>query len=171
MVFWKFMSLWGIWDIIGLIAALIPTVMVLRYLFPRKAITNLYIDTERDSINSWYPTVVRIKLTNHTNEPLYVLSEGFTFGSIISASPNVAQNAATAVCELKFEGRQHNILSEIDTLVRPGQEISTWIPIDPAHSDQEIDSAIQVRRVGTLRLKCQSLTGRRDAPIRLKIPV
>jgi len=171
MAFWQFMANWGIWDIIGLAAAAIPTIMVLCYIFPRKAITNLYIDTERDSINQGYPKVVRIKFRNHTNEPLYVLSEGFTFGSVLHASPNAAQNAATAVCEVKFEGRQQGILSEIDTLVRPGQEVSTWVPVDPAHSDQVVDDAIQSRSVGTLRLKCQRLTGRRDAPVRLRVPV
>ena len=169
--FWKFMADWGMWDIIGLIAAAIPTVMVLCYIFPRKAITNLYIDTERDSINQGYPKVVRIKFRNHTNDPLYVLSEGFTFGSTIRRSPNAAQNAVTAVCEVKFEGRQQGLLSEIDTLVRPSQEVSTWVPVDPAHSEQEIDIAIENRSVGTLRLRCQKFTGRREAPVRMKIPV
>ncbi|MFH1999244.1 MAG: hypothetical protein ABIK28_06165 [Planctomycetota bacterium] len=171
MEFWRFMATWGIWDIIGLIAALIPIIMVIRYIFPRKAVTNLYIDTKRDSINQGYPKVVRITFRNHTNEPLYVLSEGFTFGSAIRRSPNAARNAATSVCEVKFEGRQHGLLSEIDTLVRPGQEVSTWVPVDPQHSDQEVDSAIENHSVGTLRLKCQKVTGRREAPIRMKIPV
>jgi len=56
-------------------------------------------------------------------------------------------------------------------LLWPGQEVSTWVPVDPAHSDQEIDSAIENRSVGTLRLKCQKVTGRREAPMRMKIPV
>lgn len=171
MAFWQFMANWGIWDIIGLIAAVIPTVMVLCYIFPRKAITNLYIDTERTSINQGYPKVVRIKFRNHTNEPLYVLSEGFRFGSVIRRSPNAAQNAATAVCEVKFEGWQQGILTEIDTLVRPGQEVSTWVPVDPTHPDQEIDSAIESHSVGTLRLRCQKVTGRREASVRMRIPV
>jgi len=171
MAFWQFMANWGIWDIIGLIAAGIPTVMVLRYIYPRKAITNLYIDTELDNINQVYPKVVRIKFRNHTNEPLYVLSEGFTFGSTIRRSPNAAKNVATAVCEVKFEGRREGILSEIDTIIRPGQEITTWIPVDPAHSDQEIESAIQSHIAGILHLKCQRLTLRREAPIRMKVPL
>lgn len=171
MAFWQFMADWGIWDIIGLIAAAVPTIMVLCYIFPRTAITNLYIDTKRDSINQGYPKVVRIKFRNHTNEPLYVLSQGFTFGAEIRRSPNAARNAATAVCEVKFEGRQPGLLSEIDTLVRPGQEVSTWVPVDPSHSDQEIDFAIESQSVGTLRLRCQRLTGRREAPVRMKVPV
>jgi hypothetical protein len=171
MEFMKFMAEWGIWDIIGLIGGAVPTILLLCYIFPRKAITNFYIDTRRDSINQGYPKVVRIKMRNLTNEPIYFLSEGFKFGSIISASPNAAKNAATKICEVKFEGRQQNLLSEIDTLIRPNQEVSTWVPVNPIHSDQDIDAAIQSRSVGSLRLKCQRMSGRRNAPIRLKISV
>jgi hypothetical protein len=32
---------WGVWDIIGLFVAVVPAVLVLVYLFPRKAIDNL----------------------------------------------------------------------------------------------------------------------------------
>jgi len=171
MAFWRFMADWGIWDITGLLLLMVPIIFVLCYLFPRKAIKNFYIDTRRGSINAGYPKVVRLILRNLTNEPIYVLSEGFKFKSTISASPNAAKNAATNVCEVKFEGRQHYSLTEIDTLVRPSQEVCTWVPVDPSHSDEEIDAAIQTRNVGVLRLRCKRLSGRRDAAIRMRIPV
>ncbi len=171
MEFLKCMAYWGIWDVIGLVAAAAPSILVLCYLYPRKSITNFYIDTRRDSINPSFPKVVRIVFRNLTNEPIYILSEGFEFGSIITASPNAAKNAATNRCEVKFEGRQQNLLSEIDALVRSGQEVSTWVPVNPTYSDQDIDSTLQSRRVGTLRLKCQRLSNRRDAPIPMEIPV
>lgn len=171
MTFFKFIADWGLWDIIGLLGAAIPTVIVLCYLFPRKSIRNLYIDTRRDSINQRYPKVVRIDLRNHTNQPLYVLSEGFRFGNVIAASPHAAKDTATQVCEVKFVGRQPGVLTEIDTLVRPNEIVSTWVPVDPNHSDQHIDDAIGNRTVGTLRLKCQKVSDRRHAPVRLRILV
>ena len=58
----EFMAKYGIWEIIGLIATAIPTILVLCYIFPRNAIKNLYIDTDRVSINSGYPKAVRIKV-------------------------------------------------------------------------------------------------------------
>ena len=74
MCFLKFMAIWGVWDIIGLIVALIPSALVIIYLFPRKAIENFYIDTKISSVNPAYPKVVALELRNHTNDPIYVIS-------------------------------------------------------------------------------------------------
>ena len=171
MAFFKFMAEWGLWDIIGLLAVIAPTLIVICYLFPRKSITNFYIDTVKDYINKDYPKVIRIKLRNHTNEPIYVLSEGFQFGNVIAASPYAAKDVTTGVCEVKFVGRQPGDLSEIDTIVRPNEEVSTWVPVDPSHSDQDIDSALKERQVGKLRLKCQRVSDRRHSPVRLRVRV
>jgi hypothetical protein len=171
MVFFRFMADWDIWGIVGLVISTIPSIFLIIYLFPRRRINNFYIDTKRDSINQGYPKVVRVTLTNHTNQPLYVLSEGFRFGTSIRPSPLGAKDAATGVYEIKFEGRIDNVLSEIDTLVRPNQLISTWIPVDPSHSDQEIDEALKKKEIGVLELKCLKLTDKRQPfiPLRLKV--
>ena len=113
------MADWGVWDIIGLVIALIPSVLVLIYLFPRKRIEDFYIDTKISSINPTYSKVVVVELRNHTNDPMYLISQGFKFEDTIEPSPHGAKDAATGVYEIKFEGRQKGILSEIDTLVRP----------------------------------------------------
>ncbi|MBI4388319.1 MAG: hypothetical protein HY582_04690 [Candidatus Omnitrophica bacterium] len=171
MSFVKFMADWGFWDIIGLLGAAIPSILLLWYIFPRKAINNLYVDTRRGSVNTAYPKVIWVELRNHTNKSIYVFSEGFDFGTIISLAPNAAKDAATGRCEIKFEGRQPGILSDIDTIVRPNQTISTWVPVNPSHSDPEIDAALSQRQIGTLHLKCQKLTSARNSSIKLKIPV
>ncbi len=165
------MAQWGIWDILGLLIALIPSVLVLIYLFPRKAVDNLYIDTKIISVNSTYPKVVAVELRNHKNEPLYILAQGFEFGSSIRPSPHGAKDAATGVYEIKFEGREPGLLSEIDTLVRPNQIITTWIPIDPQQSDQSLLDALRNRTVGHLRLKLQRISSRPHPPTKLNIPV
>jgi hypothetical protein len=74
MIFFQFMAHWGIWDIIGLVGALIPSVIVLAYLFPRKAIKNLYIDAKRGSANQTYSKLVVVEISNHTNEPFCFIS-------------------------------------------------------------------------------------------------
>ena len=117
MCFFRFMAEWGIWDIIGFLGGLIPTLAVVVYLFSRKAIKNFYIDAHRGAANPPFPKVVQIELRNLTNAPSYVLSEGFRFGNVIRASPQAAINAATQTCEVKFPGSQPNNLTEIDTLV------------------------------------------------------
>ena len=171
MGFFQFMANWGIWDIVGLIVALIPSILVIIYFFPRKTIENLYIDTNIASINPTYPKVVAVELRNHTNDPTYIISQGFTFGETIQPSPQGAKDAATGVYEIKFEGRQAGILSEIDTLVRPNQVVSTWIPVDPAVSNQALSDALRNRSVGILRLKCQRISSRPHRFTKLKIPV
>lgn len=171
MAFFKFMAEWGIWDIVGLFAALVPFALILIYLFPRRAIDNLYVDTKVASVNPTYPIVVGVELRNHTNEPLYVLSQGFVFGSAIRPSPHGAKDAATGVYEIKFEGRQPGVLSEIDALVRPNQIITTWIPVHPDHSPESIAEALRNHRVGHLRLKLQKISTRPHPFTTLKIPI
>lgn len=169
--FFKFMAEWGAWDILGLLVAIVPAALVLIYLFPRRAIDNLYVDTKVESVNLTYPIVVSVELRNHTNEPLYVLSQGFVFGSAIRSSPYGAKDAATGVYEVKFEGRQQGILSDIDVLVRPNQVIKTWIPVHPDHSPESIADALTAHRVGHLRLKVQKISARPHPFTLLKIPV
>lgn len=158
---------------LGLLVALVPSVLVLVYLFPRRAIHNFYIDTKIASYpdNQTYPKIIEIELRNHTNEPLYVLSEGFLFGDAILPSPHGAKDAATGAYEVKFEGRQPGELSEIDTLVRPNQRITTWIPVEPNQSDQTLSAALSARTVGLLRLSCQRIRSRPHPFTTLRIRV
>jgi hypothetical protein len=169
--FLAFMAQWGIWDIMGLVIALIPSVLILIYLFPRRAIENLYIDTKVGSVNQVYSQVVAVELRNHTNDPLYVLSRGFRFGGTIRPSPHGAKDAATGVYEVKFQGRTPGLLSDIDVLVRPNQVVTTWIPVDPNQSGQSLSDALRDRCVGTLRLKVQKISSRPHPFSTLNIPV
>jgi len=171
MAFLKFMAEWGLWDILALLVALVPSVLILIYLFPRKAIENLYVNTKLAAVNQAFPKVVGVELRNHTNEPLYVLSQGFVFGSAIRPSPLGVKDAATGVYEIKFEGRQSGLLSEIDALVRPNQVVTTWIPVHPDHSPESIAEALRDQRVGHLRLKVQKISTRPHPFTTLKIPI
>jgi hypothetical protein len=85
--FFKFMAEWGIWGILGLLVAWIPSVLVFIYFFPRKAINDFYIDTKIASGNETYSRVVSVELRNNTNETLYILSEGVVFGDAVLPSP------------------------------------------------------------------------------------
>jgi hypothetical protein len=166
------MAEWGVWDIIGLFVALVPAVLIFVYLFPRKAIDNLYIDTKIASIpNTVYSRVIVVELRNHTNEPIYVLSQGFKFGWAVRPSPHGAKNSATGVYEIKFEGREKGRLSEIDTLVRPNQIVTTWIPVDTSQSEDSLSEALRTRKVGYLRLKMQKISSRPHPFTTLEIPV
>lgn len=170
-MFWEFMAHWGIWDIIGIAIALIPSVLVLVYLFPRRSIENFNIDTKLASVNEVYRRVIAVELRNHTNDPIYVLSLGFTFGAVVRPSPHGKKDAATGIYEIKFQGRIDGQLSEIDTLVRPNQVVTTWIPIADDQIDQALEKALQERKVGILRLKTQRISSRPHPFATLKIPV
>jgi hypothetical protein len=170
MSFFKFMADWGIWDVIQTALAIGGGFAILFYLFPRRSIENFYIDATRGAGDPPYAKVIRIEMRNLTNEPLYVLSRGFRFGESIRASPLAAIDHYTQTCEVKFPGPQPGDLTEIDTLVRHGQPVSTWVPVDPNHADDIIDEALQNRRVGTLRLTCRRQSGRASAVL-LNIPV
>jgi hypothetical protein len=169
--FFKFMAEWGVWNVFQTLITIIGAIVVLFYLFPRRSIENFYIDTTRSEANPPYTKVIRIEMRNLTNEPLYVLSRGFRFGDVIHASPHAAIDHATQTCEVKFPGPQPDNLTEIDTLVRHGQPVSTWVPVDPDHADDVIDAALQNRTVGVLRLTCRRQSGRTSSVRLLNIPV
>jgi hypothetical protein len=112
-----------------------------------------------------------IKTRSHTNEPIYLLSEGFHFGNKLRASPSAAQNVSTRNYEIKFSGQASGVLAEIDVLVRPRDIVKTFIPVDPSHTDAEIEDAIRDQSVGTLRLKCGRISRRSHALIPLRVRV
>jgi hypothetical protein len=168
--FLKFMVEWGVWDIISFCFTLVPLVLIIIYLFPRKAVTNFYIDTQVAS-HQHFSNVIAVQLTNHTNAPLYVLSEGFKFGSTIRPSHHAAKDAATAVYEIKFEGRQCGVLSDIDTLVRPNEKVVTWIPVHPDEPPESIQKSLDQRQVGRLFLKVQQISTRPHPFTRLTIKI
>jgi hypothetical protein len=168
--FLKFMAEYGLWDIIQTVAWIIGLFVALWYLLPRRSIENFYISAKRGAANPPYDKVIHIEMRNLTNEPLYVLSRGFRFGDIIHASPFAARDHYSQTCEVKFPGPQPLNLTEIDTLVRHGQPVSTWVPVDPNHADDVIDQALLNRKVGTLRLTCRRQSGRGSA-VFLNIPV
>lgn len=166
------MAEWAVWDIISLLVTAIPVVLVVIYLFPRRAVDNLYIDTKVGSVpGTVYQRVIAVELRNHTNEPLYVLSCGFKFGGTLRPSSYGAKNASTGVYEIKFEGREAGRLSDIDTLIRPNQVVTTWIPVDPAETEESVAAALRTRSVGYLRLKLQKISSRPHPFTSLKIPV
>lgn len=171
MSFWEFMAHWAIWDILGLLIALVPSVLVIVYLFPRRAINNFYVDTSLAAVNEAYARVIAVELRNHTNEPIYILSQGFKFGDVVRPSPHGKKDAATGIYEIKFEGRVSGQLSEIDTLVRPNQVVTTWIPIAADQTDEALLEALKHRKVGTLRLRTQKISQRPHPFAKLKIPV
>jgi len=165
------MAQWGIWDIIGLMIIVIPSIFLTAYLFPKRSIKNFYIDTEQGVVNQRYPKVAVVKMTNHTNQPIYIISEGFDFRSSIKPSPYGAKDATTGIYEIKFEGREKGVLSEIDTLIRPGQIISTWIPLNSNHSEEEINKALKEKKIGVLKLKCLRITDKRQTFVTLKLKI
>ncbi len=164
---------WGGWSFLGFVLAILPSLAVLWYAWPRKAITNFYIDSHLGGIGSSpgpLRPVVEFRMKNHTNKPIYVLSEGFTFGAVIEGAPGGGRNAATQVYQAQFEGREPGNLSEIDTLVRPNQEITTWVPVNPQHTPTEIEEALKRHEVGTLHLKCRLLGDRPFREVTLNVP-
>ncbi|MDY6855692.1 MAG: hypothetical protein SWO11_13490 [Thermodesulfobacteriota bacterium] len=55
---------------------------------------------------------------------------------------------------MKFPYVTQQELKEVDYLIRHGENVSTWIPVDPKHTDQEVDQTIKNRRVATLYCMC-----------------
>ena len=66
----------------------------------------------------------------------------------------------TRKTSLNFPGRSPDNLTEIDTLMRHGDPVSRWVPVNPNHAAEVIHAALQNRSVGTLRVTCRRQSGR-----------
>ena len=165
------MAEWGVWDVFQTLITIVGGIVVLLLSVSAQINRELLHRRNKKRGEPAIPKVIRIEMRNLTNEPLYVLSRGFRFGDVIHASPLAAIDHATQTCEVKFPGPQPDNLTEIDTLVRHGQPVSTWVPVDPNHADDVIDAALQNRTVGVLRLTCRRQSGRMSSVRLLSIPV
>ena len=59
-------------------------------------------------------------------------------------------DARTGLMEVGFPDAQKVDVKEREQLLKRGESVICWIPIDPAHTDKEVQEAIDGHRVGVL---------------------
>ncbi len=115
------------------------------------------ISVNRD--NTGFPLKLTIDLRNSTNLPVLVTSRFFRADKDLRAAGNARGNLARQEYEIKFSPPGGNILAQFTTLIHPNGRTSTWMPLDPAHTEQEVRGAIQAASSGDWHYTCDWLGG------------
>lgn len=141
----------GVWGIVGTL--LLPALGLTVFFWAKRRVKNLnfFIQRVRDASN--YPLRVHVEIRNYTGRSV-VISAPFVTYRDLRPDPNARGDSLSGEYEIKFPDLQSKVLSEVEYLLRHRESVSTWVPIDPTHTDKEVDDAIEKRVVGKLHCMC-----------------
>jgi hypothetical protein len=134
----------------------------------RIANLNFFVSSQRDA--SAYPLKVLVEIRNYTGSAVVIFAKHYVYKGGLRRDPNARGDTATGEHELKFPERTGVILQEVEYLLRHRESVCTWVPIDPTHTDQEVDAALKHKNVAELHLTCTWL---REKPTvdKLRVPI
>ena len=112
---------------------------------------NFFIRPIRDA--SEYPLKVFLEIRNYAGRSVVISAPYFVFAGL-RPDPNARGDTPTGEFEIKLPDPSSKNLTEVEYLLRHRENVSTWIPIDPTHTDAEVEAAIKQRRVGKLHCMC-----------------
>jgi hypothetical protein len=105
----------------------------------------------RDTSN--YPLKVYLEIRNYTGRSVVISAPYFVFAQL-RPDPQARGDSVSGEYEIKFPAPNSTNLTEVEYLLRHGESVSTWVPLDPAHKDEEVEAAIKRRRMGKLHCMC-----------------
>ena len=150
----KWAADYALWDLLSTLILFLSAVIGFTVLFwTKRRVRNLNFFTQRRRDETNYPLKVYIEIRNYTGRSV-VISYPFYRYKDLRADPNARGDSPSGDYELKFPDVSQRELREVEYLIRHGENVSTWIPVDPNHTDGEIDEAIRRRRVATLYCRC-----------------
>lgn len=124
----------------------------LRFFRPRRSIKNFPVNIHwKREPGRNFPLRITVQLTNHTDNSVYISSLSFK-ALRLRRDPQANADTATERQHLKFpepvEGEDYTLLNKFDFFLPVDSSISTYAPIDPNHSDEEVKRAFTCGRVG-----------------------
>lgn len=148
-----------------------------RFFAPRKSIKNFLIKFDYEKAEGWnFPLRIRILFTNHTGQNVYITSASFKCENLRPA-PNANVDTHTKKMPIKFprevlrpDGSREVLLHDFEYFIRVDETVGSYAPINPEHTDEEIENAFRLGKVGTFNCYV-TLLSRRDKPTvyRLKL--
>jgi hypothetical protein len=106
---------------------------------------------------SHFPLKLAIEIRNTTTLSVLVTSKFFKLGSVLRAHTNAKGNPARRKYEIKFTAPGSSNLNQFTVLLHPNVSTSTWMPLDPSHTAQEVHTAIADARCGDWHYTCDWL--------------
>ncbi len=156
--FLKWTNEHGLWGFIQALIILIGVVLGIKIiLLPKKRIKNLnYFTQLKRNQHPQYHLIIYLEIRNYTGKSVVISSPYFIFKSI-RPDPDARGDNLQGEYEIKFPNIQNDMLTEVEYLIRNKEQVHTFIPLDPAHSDTEVEKALREKQVGTIDCICTLL--------------
>ncbi len=104
-----------------------------------------------------YPLKLTILIRNRTTVDAVITSHCFKMNSTIRPHPGALGDRAKKEFEVKFPDT-NNSLKLFKYLLPASGSVFTFMPIDPSHTDRELQDAIEGAKCGSWHYECQWLT-------------
>jgi hypothetical protein len=145
-------DIWGLITTAVLIMTTIGGILYLRYAKRRVRNLNFFVSFKRENISD-YPLKIYVEIRNYTGRSVVFTNPFFKFKDL-RVDPQGRGDSSSGEIEVKFPDPNKQYLSEVEYMLRYKENVTTWIPLDPAHTDDEVKEALRQRRVGTLNCIC-----------------
>ncbi|MGD0462528.1 MAG: hypothetical protein ABSB74_08570 [Tepidisphaeraceae bacterium] len=146
---------YGVWGFLSTLILFISYFTALKVLvLPKRRVPHLNFIFERKRDNNYdWPLRIMVKIRNFTGQPCVITSP---YATLVKLRPDsrADRDSPSGQLEVKFDPREGEMLTEIDTLIRHRGEVHTWIPLDPAQRDEEVDAALSEATAGVFECKC-----------------
>jgi hypothetical protein len=142
----------GVWEIIIIVGGL----SIWAKLFPRRRIRNLnlYMRPVRQDAQAQFPLVIYLGIRNYTGRTVVLSNPFIRFDRDLRAPPEAHGDSPSGDIEIKFPDQNREVYSEVEFLLRNKDNVNTIIPLDPTHSDAEVQTALNRKRLGRLTVTC-----------------
>lgn len=152
---------YGVWGILQFVLLAVSFIIGLKIIyFPRRRIRNLNFNVSfvRDKRHD-FPSHIHLEFRNYTGRTVVLSSPFFRYRKLQPPS-DAHGDTLSGEYEIKFPNGSGKELSEVEYLLRNKESVHTIIPIDPGHTDEEVNAMHAKRRIGTLTVMCTWLSER-----------
>jgi hypothetical protein len=143
----------SLWEMLNTAILLAVSATGVIFFWAKRRVRNLNFFTRCVRDQSEYPLKIYLELRNYTGRSV-VISSPFFVCTRLRPDPNARGDSPSGKLEIKFPDRSNTLLTEVEYLLRHRENVSTWMPIDPAHSNEEVNEAIKRRHVGKFHCMC-----------------
>lgn len=145
---------YDLWNMLTFFIILPTSIIGIYYLvYGKRYIKNLnfMLNIHRD--NSNYPFKIIVEIRNYTGKSV-VISEPYFRYNKAKPDPKATGDIITKNYEIKFPNITGKFLTEIDYLIRHKENISTFIPLDPNQTEDEIKKLMDKSQIGSFHCEC-----------------
>ena len=147
---------YDIWSFISVAMLALGTIAgYLKFYRPRRSIKNFIVSFHYERAPGWnFPLRVTIVFANHTGRNVHITSASFRCKDL-RADPKALGDTYSGKLPVKFprevelpNGGKLALLQEYEYYLKLDESTGSYAPIDPSHTDEEVEQAFGKGKVG-----------------------